>query len=129
MPRRRIQFFADQYYHIYNRTAAKQKLFREDDNYSFWLRRTAQHADALEVTIIAYCLMPNHYHLLVRQGGSQPAGRLAQLVSNSYAKAYNRRYGTSGVLFEGRYRAIHVQDDGYLVHLCRYIHGNPVRMA
>jgi putative transposase len=54
-------------------------------------------------------------------------GRLPQLVFNSYGKAYNKRYDHSGTLFEGRYKAKHVDSDCYLRHLCRYIHANPVK--
>lgn len=127
MPHRRVQFSRGQYYHIYNRGAGGQLIFQEDENYLFLLRRVKEYAAALDVTVIAYCLMPNHYHFLLRQEGEQPAGRLAQRVFNSYTKALNRRYGRSGTLFEGPYKAVHVDESVYLLHLCRYIHANPVR--
>jgi hypothetical protein len=63
---------------------------------------------------------------LVRQDGEQPAGLLAQRVFNSYTKAFNNRYERSGTLFEDRYKAILVDSDDYLRHLCCYIHANPV---
>jgi putative transposase len=72
-------------------------------------------------------LIPNHYHFLLRQNGNEPAGLLPQWVFNSYTKAFNKRYSRSGTLFEGRYQAIHVDKHEYLVHLCRYIHANPVK--
>ncbi len=127
MPYRRIQFAADQYYHIYNRGSGRRPIVREEENYVFLLRRIKEHADALHVAVITYCLMPNHYHLLLRQDGQEPAGLLPQRVFNSYTKAFNKRYGASGTLFEGRFKAIHVDRDGYLLHLCRYIHANPVK--
>jgi hypothetical protein len=71
--------------------------------------------------------MPNHYHFLLRQDGDDSAGLLPQLVFNSYTKAFNRRYGRTGTLFEGRYQSIWVDAEGYLLHLCRYIHANPVK--
>lgn len=71
--------------------------------------------------------MPNHYHLLVRQDGEQAAGLLPQRVFNSYSKAYNKRYGHSGTLFEGPYKAHQIERDDHLLHLCRYIHSNPVK--
>jgi hypothetical protein len=58
--------------------------------------------------------------------GNQPAGLLPQRIYNSYSKAYNKRYGHSGTLFQGNYRVIPVNVEGYLLHLCRYIHANPV---
>jgi putative transposase len=69
--------------------------------------------------------MPNHYHWLVRQDGEEPAGRLPQLVFNRFGKAYNKRYNHSGTLFEGSYRVKWIGHEGYLLHLCRYIHANP----
>jgi putative transposase len=71
--------------------------------------------------------MPTHYHILCRQNGEQPAGNLPQLVFNSYTKAYNNLYKHSGTLFEGKFRAKAIQSDSHLFHLCRYIHGNPVK--
>jgi hypothetical protein len=70
--------------------------------------------------------MPNHYHLLVRQNGEQAAGLLPQRVFNAYSKAYNNRYGHIGTLFERRYLAKHLDSESHLLHLCRYIHANPV---
>ena len=91
------------------------------------LRRLKGYAGELGVAVIAYCLLPNHYHLLLRQDGDEPAGRLVQRAFNSYTKALNKRYGRTGTLFEGRFKAIRVDEEGYLLHLCRYIHANPVR--
>jgi len=127
MPSRSIQFVSGEHYHIYNRGAGRQDIFREKDNYLFLLRRLKKYANELHIAIIAYCLMPNHYHFLLRQDGEQPVGLLLQRTFNSYTKAFNRRYGRTGTLFEGRFKAIHVDKDGYLLHLCRYIHANPVK--
>ena len=77
--------------------------------------------------MISYCLEPNHYHFLTRQDGDEPASNLPQFVFNSYTKAYNKTYNHSGTLFEGRFRAKPVQTSSHLLHLCRYIHGNPVK--
>jgi putative transposase len=63
----------------------------------------------------------------VRQDGEEPAGSLPQFVFNSYTKAYNKKYQTSGTLFEGRFHAKAIQNKNHLLHLCRYIHGNPVK--
>ncbi len=115
------------YYHIYNRGARQGSIFREPANYLFVLGRMKQYAKALSVSVIAYCLMPTHYHFLLRQDGEQPAGFLPQRVFNSYTKAYNKRYEQSGTLFEHRYRAKTIQTGAYLLHLCRYIHANPVK--
>jgi putative transposase len=127
MPYRKVQFAQGDYYHVYNRGVDRQPIFREAANYTFLLRRLKAYADALQIAVIAYCLMLNHYHFLLRQDGESPVGLLMQRVFNSYTKAYNKRYGRQGTLFEGRYRAIHVDREPYLRHVCRYIHANPVK--
>jgi putative transposase len=115
------------YYHIYNRGVSKVTIFREESNFLFTIKKIKECSQTNNISMIAYCLMPNHYHFLVRQGGEEPAGNLPQFVFNSYTKAYNKKYDTSGTLFEGRFRAKVVQTKSHLFHLCRYIHGNPVK--
>jgi REP element-mobilizing transposase RayT len=115
-----------QFYHLFNRGAHKGSIFREADNYLCVLRKLRTYCGSLRLTPIAYCLLPNHYHLLIRQDGAHPAGLLPQRIFNSYSKAYNKRYEHSGTLFEGRYRATVVESEAYLSHLCRYVHANPV---
>ena len=115
------------YYHIYNRGVGKTSIFREETNYLFVFRKIKEYARANHIAMIAYCLMPTHYHFLSRQDGEEPAGNLPQFVFNSYTKAYNKMYNHSGTLFEGRFRAKPIQTSSHLLHLCRYIHGNPVK--
>ena len=124
MPRRNITFTVGEHYHVYNRGNDRQPIFFERDNQLFFLRQlrtyVVDHAD-----ILAYCLMSNHYHLLVRlttDGFSSAMHRFGV----SYVKAINRRHERVGTLFQGRFRAIHVDREEYLVHLSRYIHLNPV---
>ena len=115
------------YYHIYNRGARQVTIFREETNYLFTISKIKAYSQAKRIAVIAYCLMPNHYHFLVRQDGEEAAGSLPQYLFNSYSKAYNKMYGHSGTLFEGRFRAKAIQNTNHLLHLCRYIHGNPVK--
>ena len=115
------------YYHIYNRGVSKSTLFREPTNYLFVIEKLQRYSIENLVGVIAYCLMPNHYHLLLRQDGEQPAGNVPQSMFNSYSKAYNLKYAHSGTLFEGRFRAKPIRSTSHLLHLCRYIHGNPVK--
>ena len=91
------------------------------------LGKAARYSRELQISVIAYCLMPTHYHFLLRQDGEQPAGLLPQLVFNSYTKAYNKRYSQSGTLFETRYKAKQVESYSYLLNLCCCIHANPVK--
>ncbi len=85
-----------------------------------------KYSEKLAVKVVATCLMPNHYHLLLRQTSSQSAGLLVQRVFNSYTKAFNKFYGTSGTLFESPFKAKLVDKNEYVGRLCWYIHMNPV---
>jgi REP element-mobilizing transposase RayT len=123
---RRPAYLPSHYYHIYNRGANREPIFQDEDNYLFILSKIKRYCHELSLALIAYCLMPNHYHWLVRQDGEDAAGLLAQRVFNSYTKAYNNRYDRSGTLFEGPYKVIQLDADAHLLHLCRYIHANPV---
>ncbi len=127
MPAQRPPYLPGHFYHFYNRGAHRAPIFREPDNYLFVLKKMKHYCRALALTPIAYCLMPNHYHLLIRQDGEHPARLLIQRVFNSYTKAFNKRYGLSGTLFEDNYKVKMVQEEPYLLHLCRYIHANPVK--
>jgi len=124
---RKVKFVQGHYYHIYNRGANRQPIFRTDDNYRFLLRRVKAYATRFDIAVIAYCLMPNHYHFLLRQDGPHSISRFVQAVFNSYTKAFNKMFHRSGTLFAGPFRAVWVDRDEYLLHLCRYIHLNPVR--
>jgi len=126
MPTRRPDYLPGHCYHFFNRGAHHLSIFREADNHLFVLRKMKRTCRSLNLTPIAYCLLPNQTHWLIRQDGDQPAGLLPQRVFNSYSKAYNKRYGHSGTLFEGNYRVIPIEEEVYLLHLCRYIHANPV---
>ncbi len=86
MPVRNIEFAPGEYYHIYNRGVGRSSIFREPDNYLFALQRVKTYATELQITVVAYCLMPNHYHFLLHQDSQEPAGRLVQLVFNSYLR-------------------------------------------
>ncbi len=126
MSRRNIQFYPGGYYHIFNRGCDREPIFRSNENYVFLLQRVKKYFEPNIVTVIAYCLMPNHYHFLLRQEGEKPVGDLIQLVFNSYSKAFNKMYNRKGTLFEGKYKSIRVDEENYLIHLCRYIHRNPL---
>ncbi len=115
------------YYHFYNRGAHRESIFREPENYIFVLGKLKQYCRELTLTPIAYCLLPNHYHFLIRQDSEQAAGLLPQRIFNSYSKAYNKRYGHSGTLFESQYKVITVHTESYALNVCRYIHANPVK--
>jgi len=127
MARRKTQFIQGGYYHIYNRGAGRTPIFHDDSDYKRVLRGMKEYCLKFNIAIIAYCLMPNHYHWLVRQDSDISAHLLPQRVFNSYVKAFNLQYGRTGTLFEGPFKAKPVEQDDYLRHLCCYIHANPVK--
>lgn len=127
MPRRKQKFATGHYYHIYNRGAGRMSIFHNHDNYLYVIGLMKKYALALQITIIAYVLLPNHYHWLIRQDGPITVSTLAQRVFKAYANAFNNANQRSGTLFADRFRSIYVESDEYLHHLCRYIHANPVR--
>lgn len=125
MPYRSVDFRAGHYYHVYNRGNNFQPIFFSRDNYLFFLRQLRHYLSPQAVTVVAYCLMPNHYHLLIYlQTDNLP--KLMQPFVLSYTNAINKRFRRAGSLFQGRFKAIHVDRDEYLLHLSRYIHLNPV---
>ena len=124
MPYRAVEFRAGEYYHIYNRGNNYQPIFFERENYLYFLRQLRKYL-VPDVEIITYCLMPNHYHLLVHLKTDDLSGLMQPFVL-SYTKAINKRYERVGSLFQGRFKAIHIDRNEYLVHLSRYIHLNPV---
>lgn len=126
MAQREVKFEDGGFYHIYNRGAGKQEIIRAADNYQFLINKIRLRAKQTNIAVISFCLMPNHYHLLVRQDSYISAGLFVQLLFNSYSKAFNNMYGRSGTLFEAPFKAIQVDKTEYLTHLCRYIHRNPI---
>ena len=135
MPRREIKFYAGEYYHIYNRGNNQQNIFFERENYLFFLRRVRKYLLPNGIVVAAYCLMPNHYHLMVGVKQTSEVLETSEVsdvstgmmqLSVSYTKSINKRYQRSGVLFQGPFQAVHVDRNEYLLHLSRYIHLNPV---
>lgn len=126
MPRRRSTFLPGNYYHLYNRGNNRQPVFFERENYLFFLRLVRRYLVKRTVNLNAYCLMPNHYHLLIcveKENVSEQMG----LLSLSYTKAINRQQQRCGGLFQGPFQSILVDQEAYLLHLSRYIHLNPVK--
>ena len=124
MPRRRVDFRPGEFYHVYHRGNARQQVYFERENYFYFLRRIRLYLrPACEIA--AYCLMPNHFHLLVRLAASD-FSKAMQSLGQSYTNAINKRLERSGALFEGPFQAKHISEESYLLHLSRYIHLNPV---
>ena len=126
MPRRTIGFCAGEHYHIYNRGVDRQPIFFCEENYLYFVRLLKQKAARNAIQVLAYCLMPNHFHLLVRPESDNAVTAFLTSVCGSYVQALNVQRCRVGALFQGRFRAVHVNRDAYLAQLARYIHLNPV---
>jgi putative transposase len=119
MPARKDKFIGGQYYHVYNRGVNKGLVFNSEDNYRYCIQLLKKGLIDTEIGVVAFCLMPNHYHLLIRQEGAVPADHRLGVVFNAYVQALNKQIGRTGALFEGRFKSIHIDKNEYLVHLCR----------
>jgi len=127
MPYRGDTFTSGQYYHIYNRGAGKGLIFFNEGNYEYLLGLVKRYYQKYGATVIAYCLMPNHYHFLLRQETEEPLNKFIRVMFNAYVQALNLQQDRTGTLFEGRFRHKCVDTWEYLTILCRYIHLNPVK--
>ena len=117
--------YQDAYYHVMNRGRGRQAIFDSEDYFREFLHTLSEAYDRFGLQIHAYCLMSNHYHLLVKT----PEGNLQRCmrhVNGVYTQRYNRLKDTDGPLFRGRYKAILVDQDAYLLQLSKYIHRNPL---
>jgi putative transposase len=138
------EFEDGQFYHVYNRVIDKQPMFMNDGNYEFFLKRYAQYLSPV-VDTYAYCLLGNHFHLLIRVKEEEALmtfkkeanlddseGALHSIVSHqfqkffqSYALAFNKQHERVGTLFQTPFKRAMVTDDAYFTKLIFYIHANP----
>ncbi|MBN1968323.1 MAG: transposase [Candidatus Delongbacteria bacterium] len=122
-----MKLIRNQYYHIFNRTNNEELLFRSDENYIFFLKKYRYYMDEYFETI-AYCLMPTHFHFLIRVKNDDIKYKTAlAILLSSYTKALNKRFDRHGSLFQTRTKSILVPNDKYLLTLIAYIHQNPIR--
>jgi REP-associated tyrosine transposase len=126
MARRPRLFAAGTLYHVIVRGNQRQKTFTSESDYLAYIERLARYRKKYDYVLHAYCLMPNHVHLLV-ESSEQPLAKFMQGLQQSYSQYFNVKHHKTGHLFEGRYKAIICQKDEYLLELIRYIHLNPVR--
>ena len=146
-------FAPDNYYHVFNRGNAKMDIFLDKEDYRFFLwrlkenlfpeqveNRRAPSAKLSKITkeryvrkllpsnsfsLICYCLMPNHFHLLIRQNSKSKINELMLRICGSYAKYFNKKYDRVGSLFQDQFKATLVDKNNYLLWLSSYIHKNP----
>lgn len=114
------------YYHLYNRGNNSEAIFKNDENKRYFLSLMAKHLENT-VSILAFCLMDNHYHFLIRLEEEEVI--VTQKLSNflnAYSKACNKRFNRTGSLFEKHFRRKRITDENYLKNVIVYIHRNPV---
>lgn len=147
MPSRIIPFLNDYFYHVYNRGSEKRPIFETQRDYQRFLKTLKyyqiegpkpkfSHFPSLLVNkldeskriveIVGFCLMPNHFHLLIKQVRDNGITEFLSKLSNSYTKYYNTKYERVGHLFQGEFKGVLIESDEQLIHVSRYIHLNPL---
>lgn len=127
MPRiaRRIQ--GGLVYHVINRGNGGAAVFLSDTDYAEFLRLLRESQDRIPIELFAWCLMPNHFHMVVRPEGDDDLGRWMQRLTTTHVRRHHKRHGTFGSIWQGRYKAFPVQNDAHLLTVLRYVERNPVR--
>ncbi len=134
------EFVEQSYYHVYNRGVEKRIIFLDEQDYTVFLgllkkyligenhNKNNRHAFTpltSAVSLLSYCLMPNHFHLLLYQYEATGITQLMRRVNTGYVMYFNEKYNREGRLFQGTYKAAQINADAYLHHISRYIHLNP----
>jgi len=142
MPGRNIYktYTADTFYHIYNRGVNKRAIFLDDEDRAVFISLLKRYLGTEvekkhnrmplpnyhgEIDLAVFCLMRNHFHLLVYQRDATAMTNFMKSLSVAYSMYFNQRYERVGPLFQQRYRAVDIQNDGQFLHISRYIHMNP----
>ncbi|MGB7328963.1 MAG: transposase [Rubripirellula sp.] len=124
MPRRPRLEYSDAIYHVVTRGDGRRKLFHDQAHYERFTQGLVDEVDRSGWLVVAYCWMPNHIHALIKTPKPNLARGMQHWLSG-YANWYAKRNGRSGHLYQGRYKAFPVEDEGYYWNLSRYIHLNP----
>ena len=113
-------------YHVMNRGRRGENVFGTKEDYLSFIKLLEELYEVFNIKVAAYCLMPNHYHILVQTPDAN-LSRSIRHLNGVYTQRYNRRHGYDGPLFKGRYKSILVETDSYALELVRYIHRNPLK--
>ncbi|MFH1852332.1 MAG: transposase [Candidatus Neomarinimicrobiota bacterium] len=121
-------FTKGSYHHIYNRGANQLEIFKDDGDYRYFLKKLNYCRTKYKIGVLGYCLMPNHFHLFVKQKTTElTVGKMIGSLINAYTKTINVKYNRSGVLFEGPTKSRHITEEVYFLWLFKYIALNPVK--
>jgi len=115
-------------YHVLNRGNAGSEVFHEAGDYAEFIELLHEETDARKARILAYCLLPDHFHLVLWPRKDGDLSRWMQWLSTSHVRRCHRRHQTSGHIWEGRFRAFPIQPDEHLLTVLRYVEQNPVRL-
>ena len=127
MPRTARASLGNFCYHVLNRGNAQAEVFHKEDDYAAFLELLELGCERLPMRILGYCLMPNHFHLVLWPHGDGDLSRWMQWLMTSHVRRYHRHYGGSGHVWQGRFKAFPIQQDEHLLTVLRYIERNPLR--
>lgn len=129
MPRRRVQGTAGVVFHVINRGVRRAPIFDRDGDYRDFLYLLIERHDPTRISLFAYCLMPNHFHFLLRPAVDGAMSEFIARLTLSHTKRWHASHGTSGTgpLYQGRFKAFPVASDHHFLTVCRYVERNPLR--
>ena len=127
MPRNARASVADMWCHVLNRGNRREVVFHKPADYDAFVKAMADAQARLPVDILGYCLMPNHFHLVIRTHAGGDMGRWVQWLLMAHARRYHRHYRTTGHVWQGRFKAFPVQDGDHLLSVLRYVERNALR--
>ena len=127
MPRVARQLQHGYCYHLLNRGNGKATLFLDRFDYSAFMKLLAGMRAGYDVRLLAYCLMPNHFHLVLQAEATGAVSEAMQWAQTSYVSRFRVRYGSTGHIFQGRFKSFPIQNDRHMLTVMRYVERNPVR--
>ncbi|MDD3094666.1 MAG: transposase [Candidatus Neomarinimicrobiota bacterium] len=119
-------FTTGRVFHVFNHAIDDLKLFYDDEDYNYFLQIFTDRINKIPAGIISYCLMPNHYHFLIRQDSDIKIYRLFNYTFISYARYFNKQHDRKGPIFRSPLQHTVVETKTYMIKLSKYIHMNPV---
>ena len=114
-------------YHVLSRGNARQTVFHKPDDYAAFLRLLDEAAARWPMRVLAWCLMPNHFHLVLWPHADGDLSRYMQWLLSTHVRRYHEHYRTSGHVWQGRYKAFPIQENEHLLTVLRYVERNPLR--
>lgn len=129
MPRRARVVQPNEYYHVVNRGSLRARLFYSARDYRSFIRVLADTVDRFQLPLLSYCVMPNHWHLVLRPENAEHLSKSMHWLTCTHAHRWCHTHERSGPgpLYQGRYKAIHVQPDVHLMRACRYVERNALK--